>query len=402
VQLNAAKNLPDLDIEAVKGMVFDRTRRDLMLSLLGKHASLKTIGLPWLLALARRTDPALSNFASHMLLAQAEPKEFGDGNAAQGVSSGVTRLLALATGKEPEPVRQFAQTYLRCHHPVVGKDQPETAAHAIKPKLALTDYAAQPYWAALSDARADVRRFAVAIAKADLRRWGTITQVYELADSEHREVRLLCLNALRNAGAANADSACTLQVDEIEASEVFRLTESRNRESREVAMDLIAQHYDRLGGPERLAWLMASADRGVRTMAVRMLWERHRPVTLPDGWKPRGPVKQAAHAGRFANVDVLQEFLRTLMFGLPPGRNPEARDYDMPRRHISAQAAKLNAIEAAGALAADDEAFAKALSPLLLEFTGSVARGEWQACLAALTKLKMAHPHLDVGLTVKA
>ena len=167
-------------------------------------------------------------------------------------------------------------------------------------------------------------------------------------------------------------------------------------------MEMIARHYARLGGPERLAWLMESADRSVRTMAVRMLWERHRPASLPEGWKPKGPAKLPEHAGRFGNVPVLQDFLRTLLFGLPPGRSPEAREGELPRRASGAQAAKRRAIEAARALAIEDEGFARAVSPLFLEFSGSIARGEWQACLAALTSLKVAHPHLDVGLHLKA
>ncbi|MFT3711252.1 MAG: hypothetical protein QM817_26780 [Archangium sp.] len=397
--LRAAKSLPGLDIEQVKGLVFDRAIRDLALHLLANHAGFKAMGLPWLLALARRTDPTLSGFATRTLLGQVDPKDFGDGDAERGVK----RLLELATGaKEPDPVRVFAQTYLRCHHPTVGPQQPEAVANAIKPKLALTNYVAEPFWKALWDARADVRRFAVTITKADLRRWNYHLRVYDLADSENKEVRNLCINALENAGSPTADAACTLTVEEIDPAQVFRLTESRIRQSREVAMDLIARHYERLGGPERLGWLMESADRSVRTMAVRMLWERHRPTSLPDGWKPKGPAKNAAPAGRFANVQVLQDFLRILMFGLPPGRAAEAREGEAMKRSSSAQAAKRRAIEAARALAVEDEAFARAVSPLFLEFSGSIARGEWQACLAALATVKVAHPHLDVGLQLKA
>ncbi len=398
-QLRRAKSLPGLDLEAVKGLVFDRTIRELALHLLSTHATFKAIGLPWLLALARRTDPTLSGFATRMLLGQVDPRDFGDGD----VEKGTKRLLELATGaKEPDPVRLFAQTYLRCHHPTVGPQQPEAIANAITPKLTLERYAAEPFWKALLDARADVRRFAVTITKADLRRWGFHLRVYELADSEYKEVRNLCLNALENAGSPTADLACTLQPEEIDPAQVFRLTESRVRQSREVAMDLIARHYQRLGGPERLAWLMESADRGVRTMAVRMLWERHRPSTLTEGWKPKGPEKLPESAGRFANVPVLQDFLRTLMFGLPPGRAPEGREGDLPKRSTGAQEAKRRAIEAARDLAVQDEAFARAVSPLFLEFAGSIARGEWQACLSALATVKVAHPHLDVGLSVKA
>ncbi len=398
-QLRRARSLPGLDVEAVKGLVFDRSVRELALHLLSTHASFKSIGLPWLLALARRTDPTLSSFATRMLLGQVDPKDFGDGD----VERGVKRLFELATGpKEPDPVRLFAQTYLRCHHPVVGPQQPEAIAHAITPKLTLAQYVPAPFWKALLDVRADVRRFAVVITRAELRRWGYHLRVYELADSEHKEVRNLCLNALENAGAPAADLACTLTVEEIDPAQVFRLTESRIRQSREVAMELIAKHYGRLGGPERLAWLMESADRSVRTMAVRMLWERHRPATLPEGWKPKGPAKMPEQAGRFANVQVLQDFLRTLLFGLPPGRSPEAREGELPRRSSGAQAAKRRAIDAARALAVEDEGFARAISPLFLEFSGSIARGEWQACLAALATVKVAHPHLDVGLNLKA
>jgi hypothetical protein len=396
--LREAKTLPDLDVEAVKALVFDRRLRDLMLHLLTRHATFKAIGLPWLLALARRTDPQLSGFATHLLLARVEPREFGDGD----ITRGVARLLELATGaKEPDNVRAFAQTYLRCHHPVIGPQQGESATYAIEPRLTAAHYLPDAIWRALDDSRADVRRFAAAVTKSELRRWGYHLRVYELADSEHRECRSICLDALRNAGSASADLACTLTPDELSAAEVFRLTESRIRESRETAMTLIGQHYERLGGPERLAWLMQSADRGVRTMAVQLLWDRHRPTTWPDGWQPKGKLLRPPTGAAFANIAVLQEFLRALMFGLPPGRNPEAREYDSPRRHVSAQEAKRNAIDAACALGQQDELFARAIAPLLMEFTGSIARGEWQACLAALTKLKVAHPALDVGFAVR-
>lgn len=397
--LEEARALPDLDFEVVKGLVFDRRLRGVALRLLGTHAHFKHLGLPWLLALARRSDAELSGFATRVLLGQVDPRDFGDGD----VKRGAERLMALATGpKEPDPVRAFAQAYLRCHHPTIGPNQPEAQAHAVAPKLTLAEYRPEPFWAALTDARADVRRFALTVTRADLRRWGYHRRVYELADSEHREVRALCLEALEKAGEPGADAACTLTVEELDAAQVFRLTESRARQSREVAMGLITRHYERLGGPQRLAWLMESADRGVRTMAVRMLWERHRPTTLPDGWRPRGPAKRPEPAGRFEDVAALRAFLRVLLFGLPPGRAPEPRESDAPRRQVSAQAAKRRAIDAARALAVEDEAFARAVSPLFLEFAGSVARGEWQACLAALTAVKVAHPTIDVGLTVRA
>ncbi|HYI02069.1 hypothetical protein, partial [Hyalangium sp.] len=71
----------------------------------------------------------------------------------------------------------------------------------------------------------------------------------------------------------------------------------------------------RLGGAERLAWLMESADREVGVFAVRLLWEKHRPSHLPEGWKPAGATEAPAVGGteRFANVEALRTFLRRII-----------------------------------------------------------------------------------------
>ena len=47
-------------------------------------------------------------------------------------------------------------------------------------------------------------------------------------------------------------------------------------------------------------------------------------------------------------------------------------------------------------LGEQDEAFARLCAPVLGEFTGSLARTEWQACLAALMRLQKAHPTLSL------
>jgi hypothetical protein len=81
--------------------------------------------------------------------------------------------------------------------------------------------------------------------------------------------------------------------------------------TREVAVELIRRHYARLGGPERLAWLMESADREVGLFAVRLPWEKHRPTHLPEGWRPAGASEAVARGGtgRFPHVDALRDFL---------------------------------------------------------------------------------------------
>lgn len=391
--------LPGVDVERLKGLVFDPQLRPVALELLGRPriAGVAALGLPWLLALTRRADPVLHQWASRYLLHHLSPGDFAGGDAAAGVE----RLLELATGpKEPDAVRAFGQAYLTCHHPVIGPEQPLAVSFQVQSQLTLEAYRPEPYWKALGDARADVRRFALTITRASLRPWGWHTRVYELADSEHKEVRLLAFDALLKAGQAGADPRCTLALDELDAASVFAMTESRVRATRELAMDLLTRHYDALGGAERLGWLMASADRTVRQMAVRMLWQRHRPRHLPAGFKPKGaPLAPLTEAGRFTDVEALREFLRALLFGLPPGRAPEPAESGTRTRRVAAGVAKQRAIEAARDLALDDESFARVLSPVLAEFTGSMARGEWQSCLSALVALQRAHPSLELGLT---
>lgn len=390
--------LPGVDVEQVKGLVFDPELRPVALKLLSRPriAGLAQLGLPWLLALARRADPALHDWATRYLLQHLSPGAFADGDAARGAD----RLLELATGaKEPDAVRAFAQTYLLCHHPAIGPEQPQSASYQLKPQLRLEDYRPEPYWAALRDPRPDVRRFAIAVVRASLRRWGWLDRVYELADSEHREVRNVAVDALLKAGQAGADPQCTLEPKEIDPARVFGLTESPIRATRELAMELVARHYDTLGGPERLGWLMASSDRTVRQMAARLLWERHRPRHLPPGWTPRGEaLAPLGETTRFEDVEGLRVFLRTLLFSLPPGRDREPAAGEAAVRKTAAGISKRRAVEAARDLAVEDEAFARTLAPLLLEFAGSIALGEWQVCLSALLTIQRAHPGLDLGL----
>jgi hypothetical protein len=387
--LRRAESIPGLDVEKVKGLVFNPAHRPLALAILGntKIVRPRDLGLAWLLALARRPDPSLHEFAHRYLLQFMTPADF----------EGTDRLFALATGeKEPEPVRAFAQTYLRCHHPAIGPEQPESKALQLTPQVPREAYTAEKIWGLFGDMRADVRRFAITIARAELRRWNRHVTVYELTDSTYKEVRQLAYDALSKAGVAGADPASTLTPEELSPAGVFAMTESRVRETREVGVELVRKHYARLGGVSRLAWLMESADRTVRLVAVKLLWEKHRPRHLPEGWKPKGGTAPE-DAGRFGDVAAMRDFLRRTMFGLPPGREREPGEASGLTRRISAGDAKRNLVEVIRDLGVEDEAFARVAAPVFLEFTGAFAKGEWQACLAALMTLRHAHPTLAVN-----
>jgi hypothetical protein len=392
--MEKADGLPKgLDLERVKGMVFNPSSRNAAFTILGstKLVSPGDVGLGWLLALARRADPALHDWAHKYLLQHMRPEHFADGK--EDKEAGTTRLFALATGpKEPEAVRQFAHTYLRCHHPKLSKDQAETKSFGIKPLLKQTDYTEKRIWPALSDNRPDVRRFAIDVTRVELRRWDAQTKIYELGESAFKEVRNLCYEALTSAGEPSADPDFSLKPEELDAAQIFTMTESRKRSTRDVAMELIRRHYGRIGGAERLTWLMQSADREVRLFAVRLLWEKHRPRALPKDWRPsRGKIEDA---GRFEDVQALRALLRRLLFTVPPGRSMEQGD--ARARRLPASVAKRHVIEIVRDLGTSDVAFAQLVAPVLGEFTGSMAKGEWQACVQAIIQLRGAHADLKV------
>lgn len=401
--LQRADALPGLDVERLKGLVFNAGARAVALEVLGnpKIVTPRQLTLPWLLALARRADPSLHTFARRYLLEHMKPEDFSDGGDRE---AGIARLFALALGeKEPEPMRAFAQMYLRCHHPTLGPEQGEAKALELKPALPRGAYTAERVWPALFDRREDVRRFAVAVTRVELRAWGYHTRVYDLAESDAKEVRNLASEALRKVGEPSADPAITLRPEELDPGRVFGLTESQKRSARELGVELIRRHYARLGGPERLGWLMQSADRDVRLFAVRLLWEKHRPRALPPGWRPHsvkaaqaaqagGAASAIEDAGRFADVGALRSFLRYVLFGLPGGRAMEPKDDGAAKRRLPASVAKQRVIEVVRDLAVEDAGFARLVAPVIAEFTGSMAKGEWQACLSALMRLRAAHP----------
>ena len=271
---------------------------------------------------------------------------------------------------------------------MLGKREAEGKQYGIKPAIPRDAYTEERVWPSLFDARADVRRFGVALVRVELRRWGAEARVYELAESNAKEVRNVAYDALFEAGEPDADPDLALRLEDLDAAQIFSMTESRRRPTRDAGMDLIRKHYARIGGAERLGWLMQSADREVRLFAVRLLWERHRPRGLPAAWRPReGKVPGGAP---FDDAETLRALLRRLLFMVPEARSAEALDQARAKK-LPASIAKKHVIEVVRDLGVLDAAFAAVVAPVLGEFTGSVAKGEWQACLAALMRLRAVH-----------
>lgn len=411
-----------LDIDWVREMVTKPRLRALGLRLLGNRQLIapSRVGLSWLLELARSPDEELAQFAQKFLLGNFAPEDFADGGAAGEGKNKLWQLLAGA--RSPEPVRAFAASYLRAHHPTLGPQMAEAKSLGLTPRLSHDDYSQARVQPLFDDARPDVRRFAVAIAKEEMVRWNDPGLPYAMAASMHREPRGAGGEILLNLG---GDEAGAVPATWLDGRRLFALAESPHKSTREMALTLIRRTYDRVGGAERLGWLMESAEREVRLFAVRLFWDRHRPRPYggegaSDGWKPSKDVGLVTQAVPFKDLTALRQFVRDVLFGLPPGRmekrdaapEPSKPSKDasgkgakagkakaLPERPLAASVAKQRLIETLRELAIEDREFAAAVAPVLGEFAHSQAKGERHSALAALVALRAAHPELgDLGL----
>ncbi|ACY14116.1 hypothetical protein [Haliangium ochraceum] len=379
----------DLDVDWVKGLSTRPGQRSLALELLGntKLVAPARLGLSWLLAMARHANDELSEFAHRYLLEHFAPEDFAEGGKR---AAGVEVLWSLLGPDQPEPVRRFVSTYLRVHHPDIGATMAEARSHGIKPKLKHEDFSLARARPLLTDKRADVRRLAASVAERELVRWGEPALLYELAASRYREPRELAARALLPIGEAEAEPSLVPPVSWLSAGRVFALAESPVKPTREIALSLIRRHYDTLGGAEKLGWLMESPSREVRLFAVRLLWEKHRP--LPG---PRGDEVQ-----RFDSLEAIRQFVRTVMFGLPPGRmeRRDATGEALPDRPLAASVAKRRLLDVVREMAIENAEFAAMVAPVLEAFMHSQAKGEWQGCVAALARIRRAHPDIATAL----
>ncbi len=386
----------ELDVEWLKGLVLRVRHRGFALQALQKRELVapSAMGLPWLLDLARRPEEEVKRFAEGALLEGFGPQDF----ASAAVPDGVDRLFQLAAGKDqPDSVRAFAATYLKVHHPDLGPGMAEARQYAVTPKLGHDAYSAARVVPLLSDKRPDVRRLGVALARAELVRWGDAGLLYALADNGYSEVRAAGCELLVGIDPAAAPDPAAVPAAWLDPARVFALAESGYKVTRETALTVLRRHYPKLGSIERLGWLMDSPDREVQLAAVRLLWERHRPRS---DWRPKGKSALPEQGERFESEEALRDFLRRLLFGLPPGRMEKRElggDGAAPDKPLAARTAKRRIIEIARDLALADRDFAAAVVPVLEEFLASQAKGEWQGCVTALATLRAAYP----GLTVK-
>jgi hypothetical protein len=198
---------------------------------------------------------------------------------------------------------------------------------------------------------------------------------------------------------------------------VYRFCESTDAETRKLGMQMI-RRSPRLQVPEEMFRLTESPDRLIRGFVIRSLWAVYRDRGVTADWKP--PVPPAATIGAAAKKAVaepeprgpgvphrpekppggrqdLAEFLRRVLFEVPPGPPPKSAEEPEATRRLKplpARRAKLELVEVMRDLALEDAAFAGGVLPLLEEFMTSRGQSERAACLVAVTRIRHRHPAL--------
>ncbi|MEM9074367.1 MAG: hypothetical protein AAGE52_38085 [Myxococcota bacterium] len=383
--LNGKLTGANLDVEWIKGLVMRSSTRNFAIRVLSNRKLVEPhrVGLGWLLAMSRQADEQLATFAHRYLLQNFTPADFAGGQ--EGDEAGIARIWSLLGTGEAEPVRRFAALYLTVHHPKLGPKNETARNLGVQPRLTSDAYGLAHVRPLFEDGLAEVRRFATLIARYEIGAWNDTELAYRLATSRHPETRRFGLSALLSIGEESATRndgpVDALPLAWLSAAPVFALTESSQKSTRQAAMSLLRRHYDTIGGPTRLAWLMESPERDVRLFAVRLLWENR---------------------SSFENVAALRQFLRTILFGLPPGRMERRADGALVERSLPASVAKRRLIEVVRDMAVESREFAAIAQPVLEEFMNSEAKGEWQTCVAAIARVRRAHPDLTTALPAVA
>ena len=355
-----------------------------------------------------------------MLAGTAAPA--GDaGAAADAALAGSARLWEMAAlgGPADAPLAAFAIKYIRRHHPdiaLAATDRPVDPGAEI-PAEFLTFERVEPY---LRETRRPLRDLALDLARWEFARWAPGSdELVALAESPHADVRKFVADALL---ADDVPETRRYRVDpeRLGPAAVFRFCESAEESSRALGLRLI-ERSERFRLPEELFRLTESPDRGVRAAVIRTLWTLYRDRGITLGWRPyippaptvgAGAIKQAAvHAevlgpgpparpeARPAAPRELWAFLRRTLFELPPPRPEKRAEADAAAgtarvRPLPARQAKLALIETMRDLALEDAAFARGVLTLMEEFMRSRGRSERDACLVAVTRIRLVHPGL--------
>jgi hypothetical protein len=357
----------------------------------------------------------ISETAFLQMLAGTAPAAAG----ADATLAGCEVLWQMAVAPGPAEARrgQFARKYILRHHPEIGPSQTDRPVDpgAEVPREFLTFARVEPLFA---ETRKPLRDFALELAKWEFARWQPPAEaLLALCELPHADVRQFVAEALL---ADDSPDKRRFRIDPntLAPEAVYRFCESTDGETRKLGMQII-RRSPRLQVPEEMFRLTESPDRLIRGFVIRSLWAAYRDRGVTADWKP--PVPPAATIGAAAKKAAaepeprgpgvphrpekppggrqsLAEFLRRVLFEVPPGPPPKVADATAAQRlkPLPARRAKLELVEVMRDLALEDAAFAGGVLPLLEEFMTSRGESERAACLVAVTRIRHRHTALQV------
>ncbi len=335
--------------------------------------------------------------------------------------AGCEHLWEMATGPgaAETPLRDFAITYIKHHHQLLG---PALTERQVDPGAEMPREFFS--WARVSpllrEARPTLRKLGEELGEWELARWAPpLMEVVELCEQPYADVKAFFERAFL-APEGRETQHYRLGRELLNEEGVYRFCESLDKATRRIGMALISR-YEELAIPSALFRLTESPDRQLRAFVVRTIWSLYRDQGVTTHWKPtpvelqytksakgskRG-VEPEAGPGPKQRPDTapgqpedLSAYLRRELFGIPPAKlsSDEASATDGAKRvaPVPARKAKLSLIEVVRDLAVEDAAFARLVAPMLREFMGSRGKSEHDACLVALTRMNQAHPQLKV------
>lgn len=330
--------------------------------------------------------------------------------SADATLAGCQRLwqMVIAPGTGEDRLAQFAMKYIRRHHPEIGPDETERPVDpgAEIPPSFLTFDLVKPLF---SETRKVLRDFALGLAKWEFARWSPPAgDLLRLCELPFGEVRKFVAEALL---ADDEPEHRRYRIDPavLAPAAVYSFCESPDEQTRQLGMELI-RRSPRLQVPEELFRLTESPDRKVRSFVIRSLWSLYHDRGITADWKPYVPPQPALVAGKKkedrgtgaphrpeqppAEPQSLREFMRRILFELPPGRSEPSKDGEgisLRLKPLPARKAKLSLVEMMRDLALEDTHFANVVLPLLEEFMVSRGLSERDACLVAVTRIRKAH-----------
>ena len=350
------------------------------------------------------------------------------------VSAGCEHLwkLVVAPGPADAPVGKFAREYVRHHHPDIGA---KLGGKPVDPgaEVPQSFFTLERVFPLFSETRKPIRDFALELANYEFARWNpNVDYLVAMSDIPFMDVRRFVAKSLLAEDTA-PNRPFRLDPANLEASAVYRFCESNDEETRALGMALINK-LPKLRVPEELFRLSESPDRKVRAFVIRALWTVYRDRGVTADWKPPPPPKPTVGAKAKKDAEkatvargegvphkpeqwpaprpALSEFLRRILFEIPPGRPEKSRDMvddgtdpnadpSAPKaakvvsvKPLPARRAKLDLVEVLRDLALEQKDFGEGILPLLDEFMLSRGPSERAACLVAVTRIRHTFPEL--------